>query len=261
MQLQSVKDYFWRILAYCLSVLAFRIRRQPSPRSAYEWRCANFSYSHFGEDLIVAHLLNPKIAAGIRGWYVDVGAFDPVSFSNTLLLHQRGWKGINIDANPARIEAFQRLRPTDVNIVAAVSDGEQTMDYLFYQTGGLNRVVPPGSTGLKNQLAESPLRVERINTETLSAILKRHLPAEASVDFLNIDCEGHDLSVLSSLDWNRWAPEVIAVEGNTRSEREAILAFLTNRGYEMVSLHIVTMIFSRTHPSSFGKLSDSSGRD
>ena len=51
-----------------------------------------FSYSHFGEDLIILRLLG-DVPPDHRGMYVDVGAFDPVLHSNTYLLYTHGWRG------------------------------------------------------------------------------------------------------------------------------------------------------------------------
>jgi hypothetical protein len=63
--------------------------------------------------LIVLHQLRDKFLWGGPGVYVDVGAFDPVQFSNTLLLRQHGWRGVNVDPNAAQIEKFRRFRPAD----------------------------------------------------------------------------------------------------------------------------------------------------
>lgn len=35
-----------------------------------------------------------------NGFYVDIGAYDPIFASNTLNLYTMGWDGINIEANP-----------------------------------------------------------------------------------------------------------------------------------------------------------------
>ena len=44
-----------------------------------------------GEDSILARLfLNKKI-----GFYIDIGAHDPIRYSNTYALYQNGWNGVN----------------------------------------------------------------------------------------------------------------------------------------------------------------------
>src|SRR3989344_293995 len=69
------------------------------------------SYSQQGEDLIIDKLLVGKK----KGFYVDVGAHDPVRFSNTKRFYDKGWSGINIDPNPWLIKKFQKQRDRDIN--------------------------------------------------------------------------------------------------------------------------------------------------
>src|SRR5690348_6806843 len=75
------------------------------------------SYSQQGEDLILRILFSHVD----RGFFVDVGAFEPRQFSNTYFFYRRGWRGINIDATPGTVSAFNKLRPRDINVEAAVA--------------------------------------------------------------------------------------------------------------------------------------------
>jgi hypothetical protein len=80
---------------------------------AYRWDSwQRSSWSQEGEDLILARIFGDKP----DGFYVDVGAHHPKRFSNTYYFYRRGWRGINIDAMPGSMLAFNRLRPSDINI-------------------------------------------------------------------------------------------------------------------------------------------------
>ena len=61
-------------------------------------------YSQTGEDAILAHLLFDHDC----GFYVDVGAFHPIQYSNTYYFYRRGWTGINIEPTPGQIDLFMR---------------------------------------------------------------------------------------------------------------------------------------------------------
>ena len=50
----------------------------------------------------------------------------------------------------------------------------------------------------------------------------RSLPAGQAIDFLSVDCEGSDLGVLRSNDWDRFQPRVIAVE-DWQKESEGLM--------------------------------------
>ena len=57
-----------------------------------------------------------------KGFYVDVGCFHPKKHSNTYLLYIKGWSGINIDMEVDKINSFKLARPSDFNVLSAVSD-------------------------------------------------------------------------------------------------------------------------------------------
>lgn len=239
--LRSIKDAGWWVAAGWLAAVTRLIRRRPGPVRPAAWRASNFTFAHFGEDVVVLHLLR-DIPPAARGCYVDIGAFDPVLHSNTYLLYLHGWRGINVDASPSRLARFPAARPGDTNVTAAVSDEASDVVFLEYPTAGTSRVVPMGTTDLRNALGESPACRTPCRTETLSALLGRYPPA-AGIDFLNIDCEGLDLAVLRGLDWSRWVPRVIAAEANTTDDAAAVEGFLACHGYRLVSRHLVTLIF------------------
>jgi hypothetical protein len=86
---------------------------------------ARESYSQEGEDMLLERFLEHRHS----GFYVDVGAHHPRRFSNTYRLYRRGWRGLNIDANPGSMALFRHVRPRDINIEAAVSSVPQQLTY------------------------------------------------------------------------------------------------------------------------------------
>src|SRR6516162_3012208 len=129
------------LLALLCSGLLYLLRnRRQNWLTREEIRLTRFSFSQFGEDLVIEELTNQL---GIqRGFYVDVGAFDPVTGSNTLLLFKRGWSGINIDVGEEKITRFRRLRPRDWNVVCEVSKEASRRAFARYGGGGsMTRMV------------------------------------------------------------------------------------------------------------------------
>ena len=57
-------------------------------------------YSQFGEDKILFELIPKNFKSG---FYVDVGCFHHKKYSNTYLLHKRGWVGVNIDMEKKKL--------------------------------------------------------------------------------------------------------------------------------------------------------------
>ena len=53
--------------------------------------------------MVLNHLLNEKT----QGFYIDIGAFNPIFLSNTYYFYSRGWYGINVDATPGAIKTLK----------------------------------------------------------------------------------------------------------------------------------------------------------
>ena len=60
------------------------------------------SWSQGGEDLALLHMFPNQP----HGNYLDVGAQHPDRFSVTRHLYERGWSGINVEANPKLMQKF-----------------------------------------------------------------------------------------------------------------------------------------------------------
>ncbi|MCW5198180.1 hypothetical protein VU06_00335 [Desulfobulbus sp. F3] len=73
-----------------------------------------------------------------KGFYIDIGAHHPKRFSNTFYFYRQGWHGINIDAMPRSMELFNKIRPRDINIEAAISDEKVELTYYMFDEPALN---------------------------------------------------------------------------------------------------------------------------
>jgi FkbM family methyltransferase len=227
--------------------MGFSLRRfllaQLSSREAgvaqLDWKTLRFSYAQFGEDIIAEALL-PEA----QGFYVEAGAFHPVQISNTYLFYRKGWRGIAIDPNPRVARLFRQRRPEDVMVQCAVGEKEGTAKFEIMGTGGETDRLQ--GAGAADEVAKKPLRTIEVQCRRLDSILNEHLPAGRKIDFLSVDCEGHDLSVLRSNDWTKYRPRVIAVEDWEPEEKSAICAFLRERGYKLVISSRVTRFFAST---------------
>ena len=111
------------------------------------------TYSQFGEDLIIDSFFGEYI-----GKYVDIGCYHPIKYSNTALLHKKGWKGINIDLNPTSIDFFNSCRKDDKNILACLSDKKEKVTiFLDSEFSALNSVNLENSKNHDNWIPSSGL--------------------------------------------------------------------------------------------------------
>jgi FkbM family methyltransferase len=206
------------------------------------------SFSQEGEDLLVAKLLG--LARGRRpGFYVDVGAFDPERFSNTLYFYQRGWRGINIDPAPGTLAKFSASRPLDVNLEIAISDTGREQDYFIFNDGALNGCNQKIASLRNGYFGFQILRSLKIPSRRLDAVLDQHLPQGSPIDFLTIDVEGNDLDVLRSNSWDRYRPllvlaEDFAVASIDDLQSSEVAAYMRGIDYSPVSKCALTLIFA-----------------
>lgn len=194
------------------------------------------SYSLNGEDLVIDHLLNFKQ----EGFYIDLGANDHDRFSNTKRFFNRGWRGINIDANPYVIDSFIKNRPEDINVNVGVGKEGGVMDFFL--------MFPTTVSTFSFQMKEKNIKegcehldTVKVHVETLSSILKSHLPKGTDIDLMSIDLEGFDFEALKSNDWSLFRPAVICIEsptsffdGDFKKQTRDIVNYLDGANYELV---------------------------
>lgn len=196
---------------------------------------SRLSWSQEAEDLV----LDKYFGQRANGFYVDVGAHHPVRFSNTHLFYIRGWRGINIDAMPASMTAFERARPRDINLNIGIAAEAGALIYYRYDDPALNGFVR-GSDTIASTRARGAYRLlgtDTVMVEPLASVLERHLPPGQAIDFLTVDAEGLDLEVLLSNDWSRFRPKCVVVELDGLRLEEALedqcCVFLRERGYRL----------------------------
>ena len=221
-----------------------KMLQQLLPRGLVGWLAYYFAgrrrtYSQYGEDIFLAELLPEQ-----EGVYVDVGAFHPKYGSNTYQLWRRGWRGINIDVDVYKLRLFDRFRPGDINVQAAVSNSSGQR--VFYtQAGGsygsMSSLEPAFAADRGSRLGREIVE-QQVSVVTLNELLATHLtPANRfssdTVDLLSMDVEGHEMAVLQGLDLDRYRPRVICVEIHADDiddlQSHPVFLYLREHGYRL----------------------------
>jgi hypothetical protein len=201
------------------------------------------SYSQEGEDMILRRIFEKQVL----GFYVDVGAHHPKRFSNTYFFYKKGWCGINIDAMPGSMKAFEKFRAKDINLEMPISSKKQVLTYYAFNEPALNGFSKDISER-RNELSNYKIEFTKdIETSTLEEVLDQNLPSNQVIDFLTVDVEGLDFDVVKSINFEKYRPRVILVEilGSTLSEIEhnEIYKYLLNEEYYLFAKAVNTVIF------------------
>jgi FkbM family methyltransferase len=211
-------------------------------------RKGRHSYSQEGEDRVLLSLLF-KLHGGKHlndGFYVDVGAHHPYRFSNTCLFYKQGWHGINIDAMPGSMSAFQKHRHRDINLESGVGQKAEKLKFFVFNEPALNTFDENLAKARCNDVWHITSTMD-MAVLPLSEILKKNVPKGQKIDFFSIDVEGADLDVLQSNDWEEYRPLVVLAETFGLSFEDLALdplaIYLHSLGYVVYSKTVNTSFF------------------
>ena len=211
-------------------------------------RLGNKSYSQEGEDRVLASLLFKLHGAEHRkvGFYIDIGAHHPYRFSNTFLFYRRGWRGINIDAMPGSMRDFKNSRARDSNIEIGIGEKSTDSDFYVFNEPALNTF---DASLAKARCTDNwhIVNVQKVRIEPLSKLLDEHVASGQEIDFLSVDVEGLDLSVLASNDWHKYRPLVVLAETFGKSlddmASDPVYKYMKSVGYELYAKTVNTSFF------------------
>ncbi len=159
------------------------------------------SYSGGAQDLIINYFFKDKK----KGIYIDVGCYHPYNGSNTKLLYDKGWSGINIDLDFHTIDFFNFVRKRDENINIAISDTEGEKDLYFFH----NRSAINSLSEIRKKEAKE---IRKIKTKTLNSVFENSKFKNEKINLISIDVEGYEIEVLKSINLEKYAPEMVVIE-------------------------------------------------
>ena len=143
------------------------------------------------------------------GFYIDVGAWDPVIDSVTRHFYDRGWSGINVEPVPELYQKLVEQRPRDQNLNLAVGSQIGEVEFQEWVGTGLSSSLPAENETVLQKLGFEK-RAYRVPVTTLAEIT-RTLNGR-TVDFLKIDVEGSERDVLLGANWHTFRPRIIVLE-------------------------------------------------
>lgn len=155
------------------------------------------------------------------GVYLDIAANDPIQTSNTFFMDRcLQWRGICVEANPRYFGPLSDQRSC-LLIPTCVSSKEE--EVIFRYSGAVGGI----ESTVKTPRKETDVS-HKIRCTTMDLVMDRVGVNE--VDFMSLDVEGHELSVLQGIDWNKTVIKVITVE---MTDRSSVSQFLGQLGYRI----------------------------
>jgi FkbM family methyltransferase len=165
-------------------------------------------YSQNNEQDIILNYFKDEV-----GTFLDLGSYDGVNLSNTRALVRKKWKGVLVDPSP---EVFKRLelncKDYELTLInCAVSDYNDTVSFYDNQ----NAVATMHQKETERWDNEEFNKIE-VRCRDVKELLEE-LPYTV-YDFISIDCEGEDLTLLKRIDFAKYKTRLVCVEWNSKDQ-------------------------------------------
>jgi len=175
------------------------------------------SFSQYGQDRFVDQYVFEERTGG---FFVDIGAHDGVSLSNTVFFERhRGWDGVCVEPMPERFAQLQSNRQCRC-VQGCVSPTSGVRQFTMV-TGAADMLSGLASTMSADhrQRIESELQVKggqtrviEVQCHTFNQLMEQcNAPR---IDFCSIDTEGCELDILRSIDFSRFPATCYCIEDN-----------------------------------------------
>jgi FkbM family methyltransferase len=216
--------------------------------------------AQFGEDRVLWEVFRHQCS----GFFIEVGAYDGMTLSNTFFLEQMGWHGILIEPILALCHKAAQSRPRSRIIHAACSKrgSSGTAKFTITENVPVLSFLNADAEHVERCKREGAKLVEtQVPVVTLDHVLmheRREAPAELKpwasnsgwrIDLVSIDTEGCELDVLDGFSLERFKPRVLVIE-NDRPSGQSIEAYLADRGYRKFHRQKINDFYVRRDISS-----------
>lgn len=184
-----------------------------------------------------------------NGFFVDVGAFDGVTWSNSLTFELNfGWDGICVEPHPRAFKELSEQRKCKC-LNYAVSDKNGEFDFLIVEGESemLSGLVDTYDPRHKNRLEEETNKfndnivIKKIPCKTITNLMQEM--GKTHIDYLSIDTEGSELKVMDGIDFNLITVNLISMECNF--EIEPITKYMSEKGYKFIQKICADVFYSK----------------
>ncbi len=183
-------------------------------------------YSQHDEELMIRYFFQDKR----DGVFLDVGCAWPIRNSTTFFLEQHlNWSGIAVDALAEYGDAWALNRPRSTFLNYAVSDRSGGTITFYRGSGtGVSSIYEEHTVERTNK---PPVPVE-VEVKTLNDLLET--AGVDTINFMSMDIEGAEPLALAGFDIERFAPELVCIEGRWSENAPKIREYFEAHSYELL---------------------------
>lgn len=195
-----------------------------------QWRTAlqQRAVSQLGQELWVLEKTSYKRG----GFFVEFGATNGVLLSNTYLLEKEfGWMGVCAEPNPHFFGELKKNRLCTVSDACIGAETGENVEFIFADVyGGMARDAANDAHQAKREAYQNAGETAELVTMSLHDFLISN-NAPKTIDYLSIDTEGSEYSILEAFPFIEWNVRLLTVEHNFTEQRGKIRRLLESHGY------------------------------
>jgi len=173
-----------------------------------------------------------------HGVFFDVGAFDPITISNSHHFHQKGWTVYAFEANPHRIPLIKQHRQYVYNYAIADTDLDAVTFHNVAPSHSPAWTAGYSAINISEKYKEifgwnDQFIVEKVTVpqRTLKTVIETEIKSLQKIDIMSLDIEGGELAALKGLDLTKYPPSLITVENP--DDDPDLKSYLLNVGYRL----------------------------
>ena len=202
------------------------------------------SYAQNFEDVILWRALKHIE----RGFYIDIGAQDPVTASVSLAFYENGWRGVHVEPTTHYADKLRQARPGEEVIQAAVA--MQTKPLIFYEVPDTGLSTGSRAIAARHRKQGYCVREVSVSCVSLASILERY--RDRDIHWLKIDAEGMERQVIKSWFPSKVRPWIVIVESTEPNSPKPNFAgwesLIIKLGYEFAYFDGLNRLYvSRSH--------------
>lgn len=184
-----------------------------------------------------------KFFEGIpTGRFLEIGAFDGKTFSNTLALAERGWGGVCVEPSPGPFLGLLKLhgqRPDITVVQAAVAEKDEWLT--FHDSGGDAISTLSLAHRVKWEAGfKCPFTPFHLRAVTMQQLL---LKFGTDFQFINLDVEGTNLPLFHQLPLEDPALRMVCVEHDGHYDEMTVLA--ARHGFTQLTINGENLLLVR----------------
>ena len=197
-------------------------------------------YSQTDEE---TYILNHFRAAS-NGTFLDIGAFNPFTFSNTRALYERGFKGVFVEPSPKAMASFitEYARDPDIELLPICIGAQSGMVEFFEAKGDAISTTVESETN--RWVKEFGVKFDTIQVEMVDFKCMLSRCRYKKFDFINIDTEGNVLEILKQIDAKSLGCSLMCIEWNGKDRRE-FDAYFRKNGFKILMENAENLIYQK----------------